>query len=67
MSFWKKSLRFAELETSTLRAMLAVYSLLEVLSAEREAIAHELAMREWAEHWAQHLDETISWCRGGRS
>ncbi len=60
-------LALAELSTGTLRASLATLTMLAVLPKQREAIAHELAMRAWAEAVEAGLSTTIAWCRGGRS
>ncbi len=62
-SFFKLS----EISTLMLRAQLGVLVLLDALPEQRAAIAHELAMRSWAEWLEARLDTTIGWCRGGRS
>jgi hypothetical protein len=59
--------RYADLSLSTLRGTLAIYTFLDVLPTEREAIAHEIAMRSWAAWLEARLGTTIAWCRGGRS
>jgi len=62
--------RYASLSTSSLRALGATYRLLGVLPEERDAIAHELAVRAWADAVEERLENELScsWCsRGGQS
>jgi hypothetical protein len=42
-----RRLRYADVSTGALRGMLATLTLLDVLPAQRGAIALELAVREW--------------------
>ena len=65
---WLRSFfQYADLSTSTLTATDAALRVSGLFQRQREAIAHELAMRAWAEAVEAHLPETIAWCRGGKS
>lgn len=66
-SWLQRFLTHADVSTSTLRATLWLLALLDVRSGERAAIAHELAVRAWAEAIEARLGDTIAWCRGGVS
>lgn len=62
-------MKYASVSTPTLRGMYAALEVLGVLSRQRAAIAHELAVRAWAEACARQLsDRDCVWTsRGGRS
>lgn len=59
--------KYADLSTLTLRGMLGIAILVDLLPEQREAIVYELSVRAWAEAVEQRLGSTIAWCRGGRS
>lgn len=61
--------RYAEMSTSSLRALRIAYGMLGVLEAERAAITYELAMRAWAEAYERSIDQHVCrWTsRGGLS
>ena len=61
--------KLAEISTLMLRAQLGILVLMDALPEQRRAIAHELAVRAWAEAVEERLGEpTCVWTsRGGRS
>lgn len=58
---------YADLSDTTLRASYAALSISGLFARQRAAIAHELAVRAWAEAVEEKLGSTIAWCRGGKS
>lgn len=58
---------YADLSDTTLRASYAALSISGLFARQRAAIAHELAVRAWAEAVEERIGSTIAWCRGGRS
>lgn len=67
---WLRSFfAYADLSEGTLRATYAALQLSGLFARQRAAIAHELAVRAWAEAVAQQLEEQgcVWTSRGGRS
>ncbi len=70
MAAWLSSFfSYADVSSPTLRATHAALQLSGLFGRQRQAIAHELAMRAWADALEQKMAEaTCVWTsRGGRS